>query len=205
MDGGRRRIDRVTNPGYLDDLGSHPIGELRDMRDDCRLEESRLSYTRRLLHAELDILRAERQRRERGEDLAAFLRRLPEILADAPHGGGRHTAAAPMFDPTTLDNRRADDRPLEAGALNRMVDLGDAELDALEDELVERERRISEQRSTVFRHHDALQAELVRRYREEGVATDAIVSEIADDERLPGRRPEDPDVPRGDAPGEDGR
>ncbi len=57
-EGRRRRIDRVTAPDYLDGLADRTAAaEIRAMRDDCRSEETRLSYARRVLQGQLDIAR----------------------------------------------------------------------------------------------------------------------------------------------------
>jgi hypothetical protein len=60
--GGRRRIDRVLGPGYLSGLGDLPLKVLRERRDEAAQEETDLSYLRRLLHARIDIVRAEQKR-----------------------------------------------------------------------------------------------------------------------------------------------
>ncbi len=64
--GGRRRIDRVLGPGYLSGLGELPLKVLRERRDEAAQEETDLSYLRRLLHARIDIVRAEQARRSSG-------------------------------------------------------------------------------------------------------------------------------------------
>ena len=57
--GGRRRVDRVLGPGFLDDLDSLTLQELRERRHDAEQEDADLSYIRRLLQGRLDIIRAE--------------------------------------------------------------------------------------------------------------------------------------------------
>ncbi|HWR48122.1 MAG TPA: aerial mycelium formation protein, partial [Pseudonocardiaceae bacterium] len=64
--GGRRRIDRVLDPGYVAGLAELGLGEVRTRRDDAAQEETDLSYLRRLLHARIDIVRAEQRRRREG-------------------------------------------------------------------------------------------------------------------------------------------
>jgi len=59
--GGRRRIDRVLAPGYLDGIESLDLEEVRIRRAEADQEEVDLSYARRLLQgpirtAGLDIV-----------------------------------------------------------------------------------------------------------------------------------------------------
>ncbi len=70
------------------DLGSLPDEELKAMIDRLTQEETEVSYRRRILHGQIDILRAElvsrlRRRHEDGEAVIATadVDRLTEILA----------------------------------------------------------------------------------------------------------------------------
>jgi hypothetical protein len=169
----RRRIDRVTATNLLEGLDHGDPAELRRLRDDCREEETQLSYARRVLQGRLDIARAEAQRRATGSgDLVSAL---PSILADAPTQR-RDAHVAPVYAPSSSDRRRADDSLLEDASLGRLPDLDDDELAALIQRLGEEERRISRLRRTVLDHLDGLQDELVRRYSSGDVAVDDIVS-----------------------------
>jgi hypothetical protein len=76
--GGNRRIDRVLDPTYLDDLEKVPIEVARAKRQEAEQEEVDLSHLRRLLHERIDIVRAEQARRaaDRGVPGAEELSRL---------------------------------------------------------------------------------------------------------------------------------
>jgi hypothetical protein len=70
------------------DLGSLSDAELKDLIDKLTAEEEKVSYTRRILHGKIDILRAElvnrlRKKREEGESVitGADVEQLSEILA----------------------------------------------------------------------------------------------------------------------------
>jgi hypothetical protein len=70
------------------DLGSLSDAELKDLIDKLTDEEEKVSYTRRILHGKIDILRAElvnrlRKKREEGESVitGADVEQLTEILA----------------------------------------------------------------------------------------------------------------------------
>lgn len=165
----RRRIDRITAPDFLEAIGDLDPAELRAMRDDCGQEEARFSYNRRLLQGRIDILSAELERRA-GNSTESLIDALPRILADDSRptqavGNARNT---PVYEPGEV-GRRSDDRLAADALLSRLPDLTDAELQAELEDLREEERRVSELRRAVLANYDALQAELVRRYRDGGV------------------------------------
>lgn len=175
----RRRSDRVVAADYLDGLADRSLEELRGMRDDCRDEETRLSYVRRVLHAQIDVARSEvTRRRDRGDASENLIAALPGILADAPvqeRGPGQARPLA-FYDPSEEAGRRAEDGLLDQAALGRLPDLSDEELTAIIEQLADSEQRISRLRRIVLDHLDRLQAELVRRFRDDASAVDEIVS-----------------------------
>ena len=95
--GGHRRIDRVLDPGFTEEVERLGLPELRARREEAEAEEADVSYLRRLLQGRLDILRAELVRRSAGgtHDVAGLLAGLPSILTDdapapsAPSRGSR--------------------------------------------------------------------------------------------------------------------
>jgi hypothetical protein len=76
------RTARVLDPGYLVNLETRAVDELRLMHAECLELETEVSYVRRLTQARIDILEAEIGRRERGETMEDLIRALPTILAD---------------------------------------------------------------------------------------------------------------------------
>jgi hypothetical protein len=172
---GRRRIDRIVEPDYLHGIEERPAAELRALRDECRAEEEHLSYARRVLQAQLDIARTEAARRagEVGDD--ALVSELPSILADPTPSEHRETRAVGFHVPEQ-SGRRAGDLDAPEAALARLPDLADAEIADLIGRLTEHEQQVSQQRRVVLDHIDRLQAELVRRYREEGLSIDEVVA-----------------------------
>jgi len=90
---GNRRIDRIRDDAYVRDLGELPLDDLRARRDDCLAEREYLSLLRRLVQGRAEILRAELDARDSGEDLGPLVDRLAQILAgDEPAGGSRGEA-----------------------------------------------------------------------------------------------------------------
>jgi hypothetical protein len=180
--GGRRRIDRVTAPDLLDGLGEHPQEVLRALRDDCREEEARLSYARRVVQGQLDIARAELDRRHADGTDDDLVGRLSAVLADEPSGSSREARTVTFYSPDEGPDRRGGDAVAELPSLGQLPDLDDVRIAALITELEAEETRVSELRRIVLTHLDALQGELVRRYREGAADLDAILSAA-----LPGR------------------
>ena len=161
---GKRRIDRVTDPTLLERLPELSTPDLRALRDEAREEESRLSYHRRLLQGRCDIVQAEVERRGGGEgdDLHA---RLAAILGDRTTVRGTPRAVS-LSVPPDHPERREEDALVGDAALAGLPDLDEEGLRALAERLTEGERAISAQRASVLRHLDALQDELVARYRD---------------------------------------
>lgn len=185
--GGRRRIDRVLAPGFLEALADISSEDLRTRQQEAQLEEADLSYARRLLQGRLDLLRDEQSRRGTGrgsqstpgrsdEEIVAALTR---ILADS---GVRPAAAG---GPST-SRRRPEVQPPEVSARRRApelaaTDVTSSDLKALDAErlastierLEDLERRVSASRAAVHRALDAVAGELDRRrYGEAGIPLD---------------------------------
>ena len=164
--GGKRRIDRVLAPDFLDGVDERNIAEVREMRHEAEQEETDVSYLRRLLQGRIDIVRAELARRKSGGgDLIA---ELPRILADestrpSPRGLGRHVAV----EPSRADaHRRFVEKLVADVGLSDVTSRTDSELQAALEVLAEHERDLSTKRRALQKVMDDLNAELARRYRD---------------------------------------
>jgi hypothetical protein len=179
----RRRIDRVTADDYLEELDTAEVPTIRTMRDDCREEEARLSYARRVVHGQLDIVRAE-QRRRGGDAEGGLVGTLSEILSDDPAPRSREARSAPLYAPDQGGyGQRAHDTLVDDPAMGRVPDLSDEDLAELLQRLAAKEAHISSLRRTVLSHLDALQDELIGRYRDGTVDVDEVVaSAVSSDE-----------------------
>lgn len=165
--GGNRRIDRVLGPGFTEGLAELSTDELRRRRDECRAEAEYLSYFRRLIQTRRDILAAERDRRRGGDTERSVVDRLPEILAErgtAGSGRGQYLSLEVPDEEIQLARRGAE-RLVSDANLSDLAAFSDEELDATIERLEKAESEVSEDRSAVFRVHDALQEELKARYR----------------------------------------
>jgi hypothetical protein len=163
--GGRRRIDRVLDPGYLDGLEIVPVATLRDRRQEALREETDLSYLRRMLQGRVDILRAELHRRIVG-DPGNVLAELPAILRDAPSDrttSVRHLSVAPS---RVGEYRREVEAVLADVELSDLTARADAELSDALQALDVFERQVSDYRRRVQQVADRCGAELAHRYRE---------------------------------------
>ncbi|HEX2029341.1 MAG TPA: hypothetical protein VHF25_15225 [Nitriliruptorales bacterium] len=171
--GGRRRMDRVLDPSYLEGLTTRPTEQIRRMRDECEEEESGVSYARRVLQGKLDILRAEAlRRREEGEDggeadLRSLLDALPSILADDVAARPLRTRVTRFLVPPTVQHHRREvERLASSATLSGVRKRSPEELAELVRQLTERERELSALRRQLLDRVDALQDELARRYRQ---------------------------------------
>lgn len=173
-------LDRILGSGYLDDLERLPVDDVRARRAECQEVETGLSYARRLVQGHLDIIHAELERRGAGvrSDMGELVDALKEggILGDQqrPAGFGRlPTVMAPGTDgdPFVAEIEAA----LRDEDLAALPDLSDAEVTALADRLGVLERSLSDRRREVFDRIDALQAEIVRRYRSGALSPDQLL------------------------------
>jgi hypothetical protein len=160
---GNRRSDRILDPSYLEGLEALDEDRLRALRDECEEEESVLSYERRLLHARLDIIRAEIARRASGGSAKSLIDRLPEILTAGEQpthrGSFPKLDAPPVFDPP----RRRIEKLVNDDTLARLPDLSDERVATILADLESVEGEISESRRAVQAVLDRLSEELGRR------------------------------------------
>lgn len=166
---GSRRIDRIRDGSYLDDLGALSLDALRVRRDECLAEREYLSLLRRLLQGRAEILRAELDARAANEDRGPLIDRLATILAGDERQSvsrGEAVRVGVPEDELLLARRRIERLVADAGISDPGA-LDDDRLAAAVDLLASEEREVSTARADVIRVLDTLQAELKRRYRED--------------------------------------
>lgn len=177
LPGGRRRVDRVLAPQFLQELPELPLEEIRARRVDADQEEADLSYARRLLQGRIDILRAELAGRHGAGPLsgqphtdAEIVGALSRILgADSrrDHGLGRHLGS----QPTRIgEHRREAERAVADVGGSDLAALDESQLQEAIDHLVSIEGRVSRTRREVQRVVDTLTEEVARRYMSGEVA-----------------------------------
>lgn len=170
--GGRRRIDRVLAPSYLEDLSHLDIEGIRTRRAEAQQEEVDLSYARRLLQGRIDLMRAEQASRRGQGPLAAhpqtdeeIVAALKVILCDDPSGQEtpvRHIGAEPS---RVGEHRREAERAVADVGGSDLSSTTDEQLAEALSELAAIEGRLSRSRKRVQRVVDALTDEIARRYR----------------------------------------
>jgi hypothetical protein len=159
---GNRRIDRILDPSYIEGLGDLSTEDLRAKREECEEEEFVFSYERRLLHARMDLLDAERKRRVAGEPPRSLIDRLPEILADESpthRGSFPNLEAPPIFE----NPRRRVEKLIANDMLTRLPEIPDDEIASITATLKEAERDVSDARRAVQAVIDRIVEELARR------------------------------------------
>jgi hypothetical protein len=165
MLGGRRRIDRVLSPGYLDGIETLPLDEVRGLRQEAEQEETDLSYVRRLLQGRIDILRAELDRRTAGEWQTRVIDKLRTILAHQPPSRpapARHLGGEPS---RVGEYRRNVERMVADVGLSDVTARSEEEIRTALESLTSHERSISRNRRAVQRVADGCREEIARRYR----------------------------------------
>jgi hypothetical protein len=169
----------LLDPGYLGDLASRPMDEVRSMRTECQEVETGLSLLRRMVQGRLDIVGVELTRRAEGgdpADLPDLIARLPEVLSDRTHapGVGRlPQLMAPGELPPDLEAEL--EGIVSAGHLADLPSVDDDHLRSMADDLSAFEQKVSSHRHELFERIDALQAEITRRYKTGEATVDSLL------------------------------
>ncbi len=174
--GGRRRIDRVLDPGYVAGLAELELAEVRARRDDAAQEETDLSYLRRLLHARIDIVRAEQQRRREGGSapIVAELGRILAVNAVGPAtGSGRHQT----LQPSRAEAHRHVEALVTDVNLSNVGSLSGDQLDGTLQAYRTEETSVSQRRREVQHVVDTFNAEIGSRYASGAASVDDLLAE----------------------------
>lgn len=162
------RIEHVLAPEWIIDPTALPMEELRARRAELQEVEVTLSYQRRMAQGRLDIVAAERQRREHGgppPDPDAVVAHLTDILAPNTRGQGTGRLSQLLApEPAEAETPELDALagPDVLASLPAMSDDG---LSRLIDGLAAFEAGCSRSRRALHDRIDSLQHEVVRRYR----------------------------------------
>lgn len=178
--GGRRRIDRVLSPDYTSGIEQHVLGDVRALRDEAAQEETDLSYLRRVLHARIDIVRAE-QRRRREDGSRSVVEQLVNILADNAVGPAAGSGRYQTTEPSRAEAHRRHVEALVSDVdLSDVMSLSDEQLDRALNAYTSEEDSVSQRRREVQQVVDRLNAEIARRYREGAASVDELLAEERD-------------------------
>ncbi len=177
----RDTLQSILTDDYLGELTTVDIARFRERRSECKEVETGLSYLRRLAQGRLDVVAAERARREAGgdvDDLEDLIARLPELLAGNTRAPG--TGRLPSgFGTGLIDEDLADelDDIITNGHLSDPAELDADALAAAEAQLQAYERRVSDLRRALFDRIDAIEDELTRRYRTGEASVDTLLGQ----------------------------
>ncbi|RKT51548.1 aerial mycelium formation protein [Saccharothrix australiensis] len=173
--GGRRRIDRVLAPDYAEGVERLSLAEVRALRDEAAQEETDLSYLRRLLHARIDIVRAEQARRTDGG--SAVVDQLATILASNAVGPATGLGRYQTQEPSRAEAHRRHVEALVSDVdLSDVSALSDDKLDLALRTFVNEEASVSGRRREVQVVVDRLNAEIADRYQNGRASVDELLA-----------------------------
>jgi hypothetical protein len=164
----RAHFEHVLDSGRVGDTASLSMEDLRNRRSELQGVEVTLSYQRRMAQGRLDIVAAERRRRENGDEPLGpegIVAQLSEILSPRTRGAGNGRLSQLLAPEPEEAETPELDAIAGADVLAALPTLADDDLAALVDALAEFESECSTIRRRLHEQIDALQAEVVRRYR----------------------------------------
>jgi hypothetical protein len=174
--GGRRRIDRVLAPDYAEGIAQRPLADVRALRDEAAQEETDLSYLRRLLHARIDIVRAEQQRRTDGGS-ASVVDQLATILSANAVGPATGLGRYQTQEPSRAEaHRRKIEALVSDSDLSDVSSLSDEKLDLALRTFIGEEASVSQRRREVQAVVDLLNAEIADRYQRGSASVDELLA-----------------------------
>jgi hypothetical protein len=171
-------LERLLVPDYLDGLRERSLEDIRAMRAECQVAEEFVSYLRRMAQGRLDLVHACLDHHEGGGDVESLVERLPAIIGSGParpQGYGRlPSQMSPDLDRDDLTEEL--DAVLDADHTATLTTMSEAELRAVGEQLTAIEQRISDQRRALHERIDALQAEIVSRYKTGEASVDGLLA-----------------------------
>ena len=163
-------LDLLLAEDYLEGLEDMPLTELRDRRAECWEVEDALSVLRRMVQGRLDIVHADLQRRAgglEGGDVRHVVEQLPEILSEGSRSAQARGRLPKNIAPDVNYRKLTAelDRIIDVDTSSGILGMGDDRVRDIARALEDLERKVSSRRRAVQERIDALQAEVVRRYK----------------------------------------
>ncbi|HZU79591.1 MAG TPA: hypothetical protein VE991_06715 [Acidimicrobiales bacterium] len=172
-------LERLFAPDYLQNLHERSLDDLRVMRAECNKAETAVSYLRRVAQGRLDIVHTVLERSNTGSaELADLVEELPAIIGGGPPrpaGYGRLPAQMSP-DVEVADLTSEIDDVLDVSLIAELPDMDEGRLRAIAEQLIEIEGRISQQRRSLHERIDAVQAEIVSRYKSGQASPDGLLT-----------------------------
>jgi hypothetical protein len=174
-------LERLFATDYLDAVDERALDDVRAMRAECQEAETVVSYLRRVVQGRLDVVHSFIDHHNTGQsvgDLDAVVEDLSSIIGSGParpQGYGRLPSQMSP-DMEKADLTREIDDVLDADGIGKLPTMTEGELRTLAQRLTVIEQRISDERRTLHERIDALQAEIVSRYKTGDVNPDDLLS-----------------------------
>jgi len=174
-------LERLFASDYLDGVDERALDEVRAMRAECQEAETVVSYLRRVVQGRLDVVHSFIDHRKTGHsvgDLDAVVEDLSAIIGSGParpQGYGRLPSQMSP-DMEKVDLTREIDDVLNAEGIGLLPTMTEEDLRSLAARLTVIEQRISDERRTLHERIDALQAEIVSRYKTGEATVDGLLS-----------------------------
>lgn len=149
------------------------LDDLRALRSRLQSEDDVVSYVRRVAQARVDLVRAERQMRERGESHEDLPNELRIVLSSHLTGGSPRPPRPVEGLAESALSAELDAVCAEHG-FSRLEALTPDAIATLDEQLTKFERKVSDDRRARYDLLDALTAELVRRYRDGEASVDGL-------------------------------
>jgi hypothetical protein len=147
------------------------------MRAECQEAETVVSYLRRVAQGRLDVVHSFLDHQDTGRSVGSVVEDLSAIIGSGPprpSGNGRLPSRMSP-DMEQVDLTKEIDDVLDAGGIGKLPTMDEAELRELAAQLTVIEARISGQRRTLHERIDALQAEIVSRYKTGEATVDGLL------------------------------
>ena len=159
------RIQRLLEPSFVAALDGRTLDDLRLMKTECADFEHALSYYRRLAQARVEILEAERERRERGGSVGDLVADLPRILSSETGRSSIATTrvAEPEAPPVELRWPDGRERLVADTTLAQLPTLDMEQIVVTIDDLREFERELSGLRQQLHGVIDQIEREIAAR------------------------------------------
>lgn len=170
-------IDELLAAELLDEIATEELSELRALRVRCAAVESDVSLVRRLSQGRLDIVVHEARRRT-GDDVAALLYDLPDILSDPTRTAGPGARPDVRVDPPgEVGSILLDElgRIASPTVLSGLQHLDRDDLDDLFNRISHFEQSLSRTRRQLHERIDRIQAEIGRRYRDGEASVETVL------------------------------
>jgi hypothetical protein len=173
-------LDRLLAPDYLDGIETRSLDQVRAMRTECQEAETVVSYLRRVVQGRLDVVHSFLDHHHTGQsvgDLAAAVQDLSAIIGSGParpQGYGRLPSQMSP-DMEKADLTREIDAVLDAEEIGKLPTMSEEELRAIAERLTVIEKRISDERRSLHERIDALQAQIVSRYKTGEATVDRLL------------------------------